>query len=80
MRDHLTLLAAILAAANGATGYTIQEETGMKPSTFDRKTLILLKAGAVEEEAGRWSITPKGKRLLDQIAAINEDLKCQPDQ
>ena len=75
MRDHLTLLAAILAAANGATGYTIQEETGMKPSTFDRKTLILLKAGAVEEDAGRWTITAKGRRLLAQIAAINEDLQ-----
>lgn len=78
MRDHLTLLAAILAATAahpGQTGYQLQEETGTKPTTFDRKTLILLKAGAVEEDAGRWTITPKGRRLLDQIAAINEDLR-----
>jgi predicted transcriptional regulator len=75
MRDHLTLIAAILAAANHKTGYQIQEETGMKPSTFDSKTAILLKAGAVEEGAGGWSITPKGRRLLEQIEAINEDLQ-----
>lgn len=75
MRDHLTLLAAILAAANHKTGYQIQEETGMKPSTFDHKASILLKAGAVEEGAGGWSITPKGRRLLEQIEAINEDLQ-----
>ena len=75
MRDHLTLLAAILGAANHKTGYQIQEETGMKPSTFDSKTSILLKAGAVEEDAGRWTITAKGRRLLAQIAAINEDLQ-----
>lgn len=75
MRDHLTLLAAILAAANHKTGYQIQEETGMKPPTFDSKTAILLKAGAGEEGAGRWAITPKGRRLLEQIEAINEDLQ-----
>lgn len=65
MRDHLTLLAAILAAANGATGYTIQEKTGMKPSTFDSKTQILLKTGAVEESAGRpdaWACTIPSRR------------------
>lgn len=77
MRDHLTLIAAILAAVTttAKTGYLIQEETGMKPTTFDSKAAILLHAGAVEEEAGRWAITPKGRRLLEQIEAINEDLQ-----